>query len=106
VNVHRISDIRQIDIPTAEPLVPELSPSEIEIAIAKSKEYKLSGIGQIPAELIQAGGKRLHFEIHKLNSNWNKEEFPARWKESVWIPCFFPSILICSKNLAVPHPYC
>jgi hypothetical protein len=32
---------------------------------------------QIPAELIQAGGKKLLFEVHKLiNSIWSKEELP------------------------------
>jgi hypothetical protein len=35
LNVHRVSDVRQIEIQTAEPLVPDLSPFEVEIAIAK-----------------------------------------------------------------------
>jgi hypothetical protein len=34
LNVHRVSDVRQIEIRTAEPLVPEPSPFEVEIAIA------------------------------------------------------------------------
>jgi flagellar basal body-associated protein FliL len=39
---------------------------------------------QIPAELVQAGGKTLRSEIHKrINSVWNKEELPEQWKESV-----------------------
>jgi hypothetical protein len=37
LNVHRISDVRQIEIQTAEPLVPDPSPVEVEIAIAKLK---------------------------------------------------------------------
>jgi hypothetical protein len=40
---------------TAEPLVPNPSLFEEEIAIAKLKKYKLPGSDQIPAELIQAG---------------------------------------------------
>jgi hypothetical protein len=42
------------------------------------KNYKSPGNGQIPAELIQAGGETLQFEIiHKLtNSSCSKEEFP------------------------------
>jgi hypothetical protein len=36
LNVHKVSDDRQIEIHTAEPLVSDPSPSEIEIAIAKS----------------------------------------------------------------------
>jgi hypothetical protein len=47
----------------------------VEIAIANLKKYKSPGSDQIPAELIQAGGKILLSEIHKLiNSVWNKEK--------------------------------
>jgi hypothetical protein len=54
LNVHRISDVRQIEIHTAQPLVPDPSPSEVEIIIAKLKRYKAPGSDQIRAELIQA----------------------------------------------------
>jgi hypothetical protein len=49
---------------TAEPLVPEPSSNEVEIAVTKLKKYKLPGSGQIPAEVIQAGGETLQSEIH------------------------------------------
>jgi hypothetical protein len=72
---------------TAEPLVPGPSCLEVEIAIAKLKKYKSSGSYQIPAELIQAGGKILLSVFHKLiNSAWNKEELPDQWKESIIVP--------------------
>jgi hypothetical protein len=61
-----VSDVRQIEIHTAEPLVHELSPLEVEIAIAKLKKHKSPGSDQILAELIQAGGGTLQSEIHKL----------------------------------------
>jgi hypothetical protein len=48
---------RQTEIHIAERLVLEPSPFEVEIAIAKLKEYKSPGSDQIPAELIQAGGE-------------------------------------------------
>jgi hypothetical protein len=45
------------------------------------------GSDQIPAELIQARGKTLHSEIHKLIMLiWNKEELPHQWKESIVLP--------------------
>jgi hypothetical protein len=70
LNVHNVSDVRQIEVHTAEPLVPGLNGLEVKIAITIA-------IGQIPAELIQAGGEILLSEIHKLiNSVSNKEEFP------------------------------
>jgi hypothetical protein len=43
LNVHRVSDVRQIEIHTAEPLVPDLSPFEVEIAIENLKRYKSPG---------------------------------------------------------------
>jgi hypothetical protein len=59
---------------TAEPLVPGPSHLEVEIAIAKLKEYKSPGNHQILAEMIQAGGEILVPVIHKLiTSIWYKE---------------------------------
>jgi hypothetical protein len=77
LNVHRVSDIRQIEIHTAEPLVPDPSPFEVEIAIENLKRYNSPGSDGIPGELIQAGGEILRSKIHKLiKSIWNKEELP------------------------------
>jgi hypothetical protein len=57
---------KQIEVHTAEPLVPAPRRLEVEIAIAKLKKYKSPGSDQIPAELIQAGGEILLSMIHKL----------------------------------------
>jgi hypothetical protein len=77
LNVQRVGSIRQTEIQTAEPFVPEPSISEVEVAIGKLKRCKSSGADQIPAELIQAGGGTLHSEIHKLiKLIWIKEELP------------------------------
>jgi len=74
-NVHGISDVRQRNIHKAEPLVPEPSTFEFEMAIEKLKGHKSSGIHQIPAELIKEGGRTICSVIHKLiNSIWNDEE--------------------------------
>jgi hypothetical protein len=59
LNVHNASDVRQIEVHTVEPLVPGSSRLEDEIPIAKLKKYKSPGSAQIPAELIQTGGKIL-----------------------------------------------
>jgi hypothetical protein len=83
LNVHRFSDIRQIEIHTAESLVPEPSPLQVEIAVAILKSYKSPDIDQIPEEVIHEGSETIWSEIHKLiNSTWNKEELPDQWKES------------------------
>jgi hypothetical protein len=66
---------------TAEPFMPEPSALEPEVATGKLKRYKSPGVGQIPTELIQAGGETLRSEIHKLiKLIWNKEELPYQWK--------------------------
>ena len=50
LNVHGVSDVRQAEIHRAEPLVPEPSALEVELAIGKLKSHKSPGIDQIPAE--------------------------------------------------------
>ena len=89
LNVQRVNDDRQKEVHTAEPLVPEPSASEFELAIEELKSHKSPGIDQIPAELIKAGGKKVCCDIHKLiTSIWNKEELPEEWKESI-IVCIY-----------------
>ena len=55
LNVHEVKDVRQAEIHTVEPLVPDPSAFEFELAIEKLKNHKSPGIDQIPAELIKAG---------------------------------------------------
>jgi hypothetical protein len=53
--VHGVSDVRQTKIHTAEPLVPELSVFEVEMALETLRRHKSPGVDQIPAELIKTG---------------------------------------------------
>ena len=55
LNVHGVNDVRQTEIHTAEPLVPEPSAFEGELANEKLKRHKSPDIHQIPAELIKSG---------------------------------------------------
>jgi hypothetical protein len=66
VLVRGVQGVRQREIHTIEPLVPEPSLFEVEVAITKLKrcEYKSPNIDQSTAELIQAGGELLGSEIH------------------------------------------
>jgi hypothetical protein len=74
LNVHNVSDVRQVEIHTAEPLVPGPSCLEVEIAIAELMKYKSPGSDQILAEVLQAESEILLFVIHKLiNSIRNKK---------------------------------
>jgi len=66
LNVHGIKDVRRAEIHTVEPLVPEPSAFEVELAIEKLKSHKSPGIDQIPAELIKAGGRTIRYAIHKF----------------------------------------
>jgi hypothetical protein len=56
-NIHGVNDVRQTEVHTAEPLVPEPSAFEVEMAIEKLKRHKSPGTDQIPTELIKAGGR-------------------------------------------------
>jgi hypothetical protein len=83
------SGVRETEIHTAEPLVPEPSASEFEMAIEKLKTNKSPRTDHFPAELMKAGGRTICSEIHKLtNSIWYKEEFPEEWKKSIIIPIY------------------
>jgi hypothetical protein len=67
LNIHRVSDVREIEIHTVEPLVSDPRPSEFKIALAMSKKFKLPGSVPILAELIQAGGETIWSRsIHSL----------------------------------------
>jgi hypothetical protein len=57
LNVHRVSDVRQTEVHTAEPIVPDPSNFKVEIAIAKMKRYKSPGSDEISAKMIKAGVK-------------------------------------------------
>jgi hypothetical protein len=82
-----MSDARQIEMHTAEPLILYPSPFGFENATAKLKKYKYPRNDQILAELIQAGSEILWPKFHKfINSIWNKEVLPDQWKESIIIP--------------------
>jgi hypothetical protein len=51
------SDVRQIEVHMAEPLVPGPSRLEVEIAIAKLEKYKSPGSDQTLAELFKQEAK-------------------------------------------------
>jgi hypothetical protein len=89
LNVHGVHDVRQMDIHTAVPLVPEPSHVEVEIAMGKLKSYKSPDTDQIPAELIKVGGEKLYSEIHRfICSIGNKEELLQQRKKSIIVPIY------------------
>ncbi|KAJ4428538.1 hypothetical protein ANN_24582 [Periplaneta americana] len=88
LNVHRpnTNDRDEIEIQTAEPFIPEPTLSEVKTAIENLKKYKSPDMDQIPAQLIQEGGRVLSSEIYKLVlAIWKKEIVPEQWKESIII---------------------
>jgi len=57
--------------------------------LLEKKRPKSPAIDQISAELIKAGCRTIHSEIHKvINSIWNNEELPEEWKGSVIVPIY------------------
>ena len=65
VNINSVNDVRQTAIRTAEPLMPEMSAFEVEMAIEKLKRQKSPGTDQIPAEFIKAGVEQ--FALRSIN---------------------------------------
>jgi hypothetical protein len=71
--VRGVNNVKQTDIHIAEPIVPEPSAFEIEMATEKLKRHKSPGIDQIQAKLIIEENKKIRSEIHNLiNSIWKK----------------------------------
>jgi hypothetical protein len=82
LNVHGAGGVKQTEMHTARPFLPDPSTSETEAAVGKLKRYKAPGVDQIQAE-----GETLCYKIHKLNKLiWNKEEFPHQWKQPIVVP--------------------
>ena len=74
--VEGFNDVRQTEIQTGEPHVPEPNAFEVKMATEKLKRHKSPGTDEILTELIKAGDRTVHTQVHKLiNSIWNKEEF-------------------------------
>ena len=65
LNVHGVNYVRQTEIQTTEPLVPEPSTFEVELAIEKLKSHKSPGINKIPAKLLKVGDKK--FAMRSIN---------------------------------------
>ena len=72
-NVHGIKDVGQTEIHTVEPLVPDPSASEVELAIDKVERHKSPSVDQIPGELIKVGDRSMCLEIHKITTTIWKE---------------------------------
>jgi hypothetical protein len=91
LNVHGITDVRQMEIHTAEQLIPELSLVEVKIAVGKLKRYKSPGTDQMLAELIKEGGGTLYSETHKLICCiWNTRNFHSNGRnlllyQFIWV---------------------
>jgi hypothetical protein len=73
LNVHGFLDVGQMDIQTAEPLVPKPSLVEGEIAICKLQSNISPVTDNIPAELVKTFGDTFYYEMHRfICCTWNK----------------------------------
>jgi hypothetical protein len=68
LNVHRVGGVRQTQMHTANPFVPQHRATEAEVAIGKLKRYKSLGVDQILAELIQVGWEHCVWRFLSLSS--------------------------------------
>jgi hypothetical protein len=66
LNVHRVSDVRNLQIHTVEPLVPDPSHFEVESAIAKLKRYKYLGSDKLRQNWFKQKVKR--YGLRSINS--------------------------------------
>jgi hypothetical protein len=77
--------VRQTEMHTAEPFVPQPSASQVELTTERLKRFITPDVDQILAELLQAGVETLHSEICKLiKLIQNKEELRCQWKSQLF----------------------
>ena len=63
-----------------------ISRNEIKIAIKSLKSGKASGIDEIPAEALKAGGNDIiEYLWELLNKIWNQECIPSEWKKGLLV---------------------
>ena len=80
--------VRQTEIHSAEPLVPEPSAFEVEMAIEKLKR-QITRYWSNRSKNYSSRDRTICSEMRTLtNSVWNKEEMPAEWKESIIVPIY------------------
>jgi hypothetical protein len=77
--VHSVSDVRQLEIHTAELLAPGPSHLQVEITTTKLEKYK----SQVVIKFWQNW-----FMQEVKDSIWNKEELPDQWKECIIVPIY------------------
>ena len=69
--------------PQEEDLQPILR-EEVEIAVASLTKRKSSGVDNIPAELVQAGGETMTDVLKEIcNRIWRTGEWPTLWTQSL-----------------------
>jgi len=56
IELHEVNDVKQREIHAAEPLVPELSAFEFELATQKLKSHKLPVLKNSQREFFKIGG--------------------------------------------------
>ena len=68
MNVRGFSDVRQTEIHTAEPLVPEPSAFEVELAIEKLKKTQITRYSSNPSRFDYSGGGgwTIRSDIHDI----------------------------------------
>jgi hypothetical protein len=88
LNVQEIMDVRQTEIHTAEPLVPEPSAFEVEMAIEKLKGQKSTSTDQIAAEFIKSGGKTIRYESINVLIRYGIRGSALGVKELIIVPIY------------------
>jgi len=63
LNVHGVNYVRYTEVHTAEPLMPKARVFEFEMAIEMLKRCTSPAIGQIPAELIKRGSRKIRPDL-------------------------------------------
>ena len=79
LNIHGVNDVRQIELHTAEPLEPEPSAFEVELAIKKLKSHNHQVLIKSQQNLLRQEVGQFALRSKLIIFIWNKEKLPEEW---------------------------
>jgi hypothetical protein len=103
LNIYGVSEVRQAEILTAEPIVPEPSAFEFEMAFEKLKRHKSPSTGQIPAEWLKQWVEQIALRSINLLNLFGIRKNCLRGERSRSLYLFIRSVI--KQNVVITRAY-
>jgi len=88
LNVYVVNDVRQTEIPTAEPLVPEPSAFELRWLLKSLKDAYHQVLIKSHQNCLKQGVGQFVLRSININSIWNKKALPEQWNKTIIVALY------------------